>query len=212
MATKSKKGRKKKMGCPMKHGGYSLIHRDALLKEHPRLRYYLEDVRVGLVQDVAGSEDALSEQQRIMIDRIISRLSICRLIEIYCEKYGVFRRDQVKRHKILELEPALGINYLAFSNSIDRALVALGLNKRKAEKVLTIETYTRAFDEAKEKKAKAEAAGKAGAQAQPDQVNRQGGGGDVQDKGPETGAVVDPGRSSSDIPGQADPGTREGQD
>ena len=67
----------------MRHGGYSLIHRDQLIKEHPRLKMYLEDVRAGLFQGVAGSEDALSEQQRVMIDRIISRLSVCRLIEIY---------------------------------------------------------------------------------------------------------------------------------
>jgi hypothetical protein len=206
VATKSKKGRKKKMGCPMKHGGYSLIHRDALLKEHPRLRYYLEDVRVGLVQDVAGSEDALSEQQRVMIDRIISRLSICRLIEIYCEKYGVFRRDQVKGHKVLELEPALGINYLAFSNSIDRALQALGLNKKKTSDVLDLGRYISEKDQA------AKAAGKAGAQAQAGQGPRQDEARDGQDKAPETGAIVKPGSSSNDIPGQADPETREGQD
>ena len=68
-----------------------------------------------------------------MIDRIISRLAICRLIESYIEKYGAFRRDKIKRDKVLELEPALGLNYLAFSNSIDRALIALGLNARKPQ-------------------------------------------------------------------------------
>jgi hypothetical protein len=190
---------KKKIGRPLKHGGYSLILKDELVKEHPRLREYLQDSRDGLIQDVAGAEDALSEQQRIMIDRIISRLSICRLIEIYIEKYGAFRRDQIKRHKILELEPALGQNYLAFSNSIDRALIALGLNKKAASEVLDLGRYIELKDQAK-----AKAGGKAGKQAQPDQPDRQGGGGDGQDKAPDAGAIVDPGQSSSDIPGQKD--------
>lgn len=67
---------------------------------------------------------------------IISRLSICRLIEVYIEKYGAFRGDRLNKDKILELEPALGQNYLAFSNSIDRALIALGLNKKQTDDVL----------------------------------------------------------------------------
>jgi len=132
---------KKRRGRPPKHGGYSIIHRDALLEEHPHIRQYLQSCRDGLVRDVGGSEEALSEQQRIMIDRIISRLSICRLIECYVEKYGVFRRDMIKRQKVLELEPALGQNYLAFSNSIDRALIALGLTKKQSDGALDLGKY-----------------------------------------------------------------------
>ncbi len=132
---KSKK--KTKRGRPPKHGGYSLIARDELLKDNPRIRQYLQDCREGLVRDVAGCEDRLTEQQRILIDRIITRLSICRLIEIYIEKYGLFRKDRLKESQVLELEPALGKNYLAFSNSIDRALRDLGLERKETdEKIL----------------------------------------------------------------------------
>lgn len=130
---KPKKKRKVRLGRPPKHGGYSLIVRDEILKDHPYVRQYLQNCRDGLVEDVAGSEERLTEQQRIIIDRIISRLSICRLIEVYIEKYGAFRGDRLKEDKVLELEPALGQNYLAFSNSIDRALIALGLSKKKAD-------------------------------------------------------------------------------
>jgi hypothetical protein len=149
--TEQKVKPKARLGRPPKHGGYSLIHKDELLKQHPQLRRYLEDCRSGLVKDVAGSEDQLSEQQRIIIDRIISRLSICRLIEVYIEKYGAFRRDQLKRFQVLELEPALGQNYLAFSNSIDRALIALGLDKKKADVALDLGRYVEAkYGKAKE--------------------------------------------------------------
>ena len=158
MGIKSKNKSKSRRGRPALHGGYSIIHRDALLKEQPLIRRYLEDVRSGLVKDISGgTEDDLSEQQRVMIDRIINRLAICRLIEAYCERYGVFRRDQLKRKKILELEPALGQNYLAFSNSIDRALISLGLDKRKNEEPLDLGKYIQAADAAKSEEAKTSA-------------------------------------------------------
>jgi len=142
--------KKVKLGRPPKHGGYSLIVKDEILKDHPRIRRYLQDCRDGLVRDVAGSEDRLTEQQRILIDRIISKLSICRLIEAYIEKYGAFRRDKLKRFQVLELEPALGQNYLAFSNAIDRALSLLGIEKKKADEALDLDKYI----EMKDKKTK----------------------------------------------------------
>jgi len=156
MTKKDKIRAKTKRGRPVKHGGYSLIARDELLKQHPRLRQHLELTRAGLIKDVAGTEDQLSEQQRIMIDRIISRLSICRLIEVYIEKYGAFRRDQLKRFQVLELEPALGQNYLAFSNSIDRALIALGLNKKQGDETLDLKAYIAKNYPDKDKTAKEE--------------------------------------------------------
>jgi len=131
---------KKKRGRPLRHGGFSLIAKDELLKDQPHIRQYLLDCRAGLVRCVSGSEEMLTEQQRILIDRIISKLSICRLIEAYIEKYGIFRRDMLKK-KVLELEPALGKSYLAYSNAIDRALVTLGIDKRKNEGVIDIHKY-----------------------------------------------------------------------
>lgn len=149
----------RKWGCkgrPIKHGGYSLAIRDQVLKENPRVTRYLVDTRAGLVKDVAGSEDALSEQQRVMIDRIISKLAICRLIELYVEKHGAFPQIKVRGKTIvkMELHACLGINYLAFSNAIDRALVALGLNKKQAETVLSPLEIAAEIDAEKEKRAK----------------------------------------------------------
>ncbi len=135
------KKKPRKTGRPHKHGGYCLsFARDELLRrEHPRVRQYLEDVRAGLVRDVAGGEDRLTEQQRVMIDRIISRLAICRLIEIHVSKNGAFMKYKGK--PVSELVPALGQSYLAYVNSIDRALVALGLDKKKADEVLDLGRY-----------------------------------------------------------------------
>ena len=133
--------RKRRPGRPPRHGGYSLVARDELLKEAPHLKQYLRDTRAGLVKDIAGTEEELTEQQRCLIDRLLSRLAVCRLIETYIEKNGIFRRDRLQKERVLELEPALGVNYLAFSNSIDRALSILGVSKRQAAKVITLQTY-----------------------------------------------------------------------
>ena len=132
---------KRRPGRPPRHGGYSLVARDDLLKEHPHLKQYLRDTRAGLVRDIAGTEDELTEPQRCVIDRLLSRLAVCRLIEVYIERNGIFRRDRLQKDRVLELEPALGINYLAFSNSIDRALSILGVSRRKAEKVIDLKAY-----------------------------------------------------------------------
>jgi len=119
---KKKKG---KMGRPIKHGGCSIELKDELLQKHLGARTYLRETRSGLIRDVAGSE-----QQRLLIDRIISKLLILRVIEIYVEKHGIWRGDKLKRYQGLELEPALGLNYLAFSKSVDRALKLLGIHKQ----------------------------------------------------------------------------------
>jgi len=139
---KTMKEKKRGRGA-VKHGGYSLIWKDSMLNDNPMILQYLRDCRAGLVRDIAGSESLLSEQQRILIDRIISKLSICRLIEAYIEKFGAFRRDRLKKEKVLELEPALGINYLAFSNSIDRALSLLGIDKKKGDGILDVQAYAK---------------------------------------------------------------------
>jgi len=125
--------RNKRIGRPPKHGGFSIVYKDEHLKRHPKLREYLQDARAGLVRDIAGSEDNLTEQQRIMINMIISRLSIVRLIETYVEANGAFNGDSLKG--------CLGQSYLAFSNSIDRALVNLGLDRKAADDVLDLDTY-----------------------------------------------------------------------
>jgi hypothetical protein len=53
---------------------------------------YLLDCRAGLLRDVGGAEEGLSEQQRIVIDKIISKSAVCRLIELYIKGYGAFRK------------------------------------------------------------------------------------------------------------------------
>ena len=90
---KGKKRKKDNRGRPRKHGGYSLQIKDKLLQASPRVKQYLKETREGLIRDVAGSEENLSEQQRILIDRIISKLLILRIIELWIEQGGVWDRS-----------------------------------------------------------------------------------------------------------------------
>jgi len=148
------KKKESKRGRPAKHGGYSLEVQDDILKKNPAVRIYLRNTRVGLIRDVAGTEEDLSEQQRILIDRIISKLLILRIIELWIEKHGVWRRDKLlAKPSVLELEPALGLNYLAYSNSVDRALKLLGLEKKEIEGDPF--SYIEEFDRKKAEKEKA---------------------------------------------------------
>jgi len=199
------------MGRPPKHGGYSIIYRDRAIKDHPEIRHYLEACRAGLVRDVAGSEDRLSEQQRLLIDGIVSKRAVCRLIEVYVEKCGLFRRDSLEGKRVLELEPALGVNYLAFSNSIDRALQALGLGKKQGDDVLDLGKYI-AEKDALEAAAKAKGRGKAGTKAQDGQVDRQGEDGREHGQGTEPGEIDNRRASSRDVSGPEGGDGGEGQD
>lgn len=208
--TRSKRGIK--IGRPRKHGGYCLsLARDELLKrEHPLVRRYLEETREGLVRDVAGNEGQLTEQQRILIDRIISRLAICRLIEIYVSKNGAFAKRGDKT--LPELVPALGSNYLSYVNAIDRAVIALGLERKKAEDALDLKAYLKLADEAKSQAKTRKASSRAGNRP----AEAEGQSKAEVARGLDKAEIVNPGASSEGVSGQPeggiDGGVEAGQD
>lgn len=111
----------------IKHGGYELIARaDAGSLEHVEVVEYLNELRADLVSDLGPKEEDLTAAERILIDRIITKIGVCRCIEKYVSRLGIF--DKAGR-----LRGALKHNYLAYDNSITRALSALGIHTRKEE-------------------------------------------------------------------------------
>ncbi|MDW7759453.1 MAG: hypothetical protein SCM96_02315 [Acidobacteriota bacterium] len=115
------KKKPRKIGRPLKHGGYSLAVRSGTLPEDMnRVRRYLEDIRQGLIHDHGGDEDAIPAGRRILIDRVISKLGVLRVIEEHLGESGILVGDT--------LAPILRQNYLAWANSIRLDLVALGLD------------------------------------------------------------------------------------
>jgi len=94
------------------------------------LTAYLTEVREGLIRDLGPLEEDLSMAQAVLIDRVISKLSILRCVEEHVREKGVFT-------KAGELDSVLSKSYLAWANSIRLDLQALGINKRAGEKFMS---------------------------------------------------------------------------
>jgi hypothetical protein len=121
-------GRKKlKTGRPVLHGAYSR-YSARVLRGQPRLRAYLADARARMLEDLGG-EDRLSTAEMIIAGRAIEKLTVLRLIDHYVAREGPWAKPG-------RLRPVLAGPYLAFSESLRRDLVALGLERRQRERLL----------------------------------------------------------------------------
>ena len=107
------------------HGGYELIARAREgSHEHLEVIDYLSEARAGLVADLGPKEEDLTAAEVILIDRIITKLGILRCIEKHISKKGIFEKGG-------ELRGTLKSNYLAYDNSVTRALSVLGVHTKK---------------------------------------------------------------------------------
>lgn len=131
-------------GQRMTHGGYSFLASGRLPEHKVILIRYLTAVRASLVADLGGSEDNLSAQQIILIDRSISLLGIIRCIEEDAKEKGVFKGDS--------LRPSLGKHYISFTNSLKQILQLLGLKRRTLDDGRSVQDVIKAFDQDKASK------------------------------------------------------------
>ena len=113
---------------PKRHYGYSFLVTGEMPQHRAYLLRYLTECRMGLIDDLGGPE-SMTTGQLIIVDRVISKLGVARLIEEHCRENGVFRDQQ--------LAPPLKESYLAYSNSIRLDLQSLGIEKRVARRILT---------------------------------------------------------------------------
>ena len=125
------------------HGGFSFLATGKLPEHRRYILQYLTAARMQLIRDIGGSEENLSAQQIIIIDRIISKLGILRCIEEHVRETSIMRGH--------ELVPALRASYLAYSNSLRLDLQALGIEKRTADEALDLGKYIQAKDREKTK-------------------------------------------------------------
>jgi len=143
---KAKMKGKSRRGRPPKHGGYSLLTKGELPENRKYIRQYLTEVREGLIEDIGPREIDLTTAQKVLIDRIVSKLGIVRCIEEHIRENTVMRGH--------DLAPSLRKSYLAYNNSIRLDLQALGIDKRQADEVTDVQAYIRQFDEEKERREK----------------------------------------------------------
>jgi len=140
-----------------RHGGYSVAHKDELLKRHPEIQRYLKVVRRGLIRDTCPEgEEHLTMARRLVLDRLMQKLATARLIETYLSENGFLRRDRAAR-KVLEAEPIM-TTWLALNHQIRLDLQLLGLERKALDAELTVLDVIAEFD--KDKAAKAAMAGK----------------------------------------------------
>jgi hypothetical protein len=125
---------KKRPGRPPRHGAYSLMVKAG---EPPvrrtYLRAYLTEVRAGLIRDLGPTEADLTTGQRVILDRVICKLSILRCIEEHVKEHGVFQGRI--------LDPVLSKNYVTYSEALRRDLQTLGLDKKKADEAIDLGRY-----------------------------------------------------------------------
>lgn len=87
---KGKSGKKSRRGRPPKHGGFSLLIRGGEFPENRRyIADWLTEIREGLISDLGPSENDLTTAQRVIVDRIISKLGVIRCIEEYIRENSV---------------------------------------------------------------------------------------------------------------------------
>jgi hypothetical protein len=123
---KENNGKRPKIGRPPVHAGYSPACRAEIVGKNKELQRYLRDCREGLVLDLGKTEADLSEGQRILVDRIISKLSLTRVLELSLAKHGIFKKDA---GKTLEAEPVTSL-WLSVNNGIRADLSLLGIERR----------------------------------------------------------------------------------
>ena len=126
MANKQKKS-KSKRGRPTKHAGYLFLRTGDMPPERRYLVNHLENIRAGLIRDLGPKEKDLTTAQRLLIDRVIAKLGILRLIEEHAAENGFFDGNS--------LAPSLRESYISWDNSIRLALRELGISKRATETI-----------------------------------------------------------------------------
>jgi hypothetical protein len=102
--------KRKGRGKTLKHGGYAWLTQRELPPDKKHVLVYLGKVRHNLECELGPMTEAMS----LILDRVLEKLGYLSLIQ---EK--VWEEEPIIiENGIVALQPALGKNYLAFSNSV----------------------------------------------------------------------------------------------
>lgn len=124
------------------HGAYSWLQTGRInpsVRGYKKLQRYLEDIERSLIDDLGGPEK-LTAAKEILIKATIEAYGVLFLASMYCKREGILRPDKAKKN-IIELQPVLGHQFIAFMNTIRQNLLALGIDKNKAEEGLDLGKY-----------------------------------------------------------------------
>ena len=135
-------------GGPLaRHGGYSVAHKDEIIRRRPEIRLYLKVVRRGLIRDICPEgEEHMTTARHIVLDRLMQKLATARLIEEYLAEHGILKPRA--NRKLLEAQHITTL-WLALNNQIREDLKLLGLDRKPLDAALDIHAYIAEFDRKK---------------------------------------------------------------
>jgi hypothetical protein len=134
---------------PIVHGGYSKFPLRAIGRKNGHIWRYIQAVRETYISDLTAGqgEEALTAGQRILLDRLIQKISIVRIIENSLRPVGIFQAG-------LEIRGVLNF-WRLMNDSIRQDIATLGLKRIPPEpKDISLEAIVEEYKEkSKEEKA-----------------------------------------------------------
>ena len=110
---------RRKPGRPPVHGAFSLLASPGTQPKSREITDFLRATRESLIVDLSPEgEKGLTTGQGILLNRLIAKVAVTRVIEEYIRKSSVMTPEGV-------LKPVLTKNYLQYCHSIRADLVAL---------------------------------------------------------------------------------------
>jgi len=134
MSKTEHKTKKKKI----KHGVHTWLKEGRInpsVRGYRKLQKYLQGMEGALI-DMQGGCENLTPAKEILIKGTIEAYGVILLASVYCKREGILRPDLLKKG-VVELQPVMGKQFLSFLNTLRQNLLALGLDSKKADKVLT---------------------------------------------------------------------------
>jgi len=129
----------------IKHGAYIWLRDNKIhpsIRGHRRLQKYLDD----LEKDLSDQVGELTSAKEILIKTIIEAYGFILLASLYCKREGILNPKLLEKG-IISLQPVLSTQFIAFMNSCRQSLVVLGLDKKKAEKVFSLDKIKEEYKE-----------------------------------------------------------------
>ena len=135
------------------HGIYSWLKTGKVnpsIRGFRKIQTYIREIEKDLVNDLGGEEN-LTAAQEVLVKSTIEAYGVLLLSMAYCRRHTIFRPDKLKEG-VLELQPVLGHQTLAFLNTLRQNLVVLGLDKKKVDEALTVTEYIEKYGKEEDKK------------------------------------------------------------
>lgn len=139
-----------KMGKKSEKHGVHIWLRDGRIspsvRGYKRLKRYLRDMEHGLYK-MQGGPDNVTPAKEILIKATIEAYGVLLLASIFCREHGVVRPDRLS-DGVVELQPVMGHQFLAFMNTCRQNLITLGMNGQITDEILDLGKYIEAKDSA----------------------------------------------------------------